>query len=118
MERDARPGRQHAGDEVEAAGAAGVRHVCTWLSITLAQNTTGSAQNLLTFHLRDGATGAGTILASFTLALPATACDCRVLTLSGLNIPGTAATAMTLESASAPAAQTAASVAFGGYSTV
>jgi hypothetical protein len=99
------------------AGAAGVRHVCTWLAITLANNATGSVQTLLTFNLRDGATGAGTILASFTLALPATAGECRVLSLSGLNLVGTAATAMTLESASAPAAQTAASVAFGGYTT-
>lgn len=102
----------------KAAGAAGVRHVCTWVSFTLAQNTTGSAQTLLAFNLRDGATGAGTILASWTMALPATACECRTFALSGLNIPGTAATAMTLECASAPAAQTAASVAFGGYDTV
>lgn len=101
----------------KTAGAAGVRHVCNWLTITLANNNTGSVQTLLAFNLRDGATGAGTILATFTLALPATAGDCRVLTLSGLNIVGSAATAMTLESAAAPAAETAASVSFGGYST-
>lgn len=101
----------------KTAGAAGVRHVCKWLSITLGQNSTGSVQTLLTFNLRDGATGAGTILASFTLSCPATAGECKVLTLSGLNIVGSAATAMTLESASAPAAQTYASVSFGGYST-
>jgi hypothetical protein len=101
-----------------AAGAAGVRHVCTWVSFTLAQNTTGSAQTLIAFNLRDGATGAGTILASWTMALPATACESRTFSLSGLNIIGTAATAMTLETAAAPAANTAASVQFGGYSTV
>lgn len=100
-----------------AAGAAGVCHVCKWLSITLANDSTGSVQTVLTFHLRDGATGAGTALASFTLALPATAGEARSLTLSGLNIVGTAATAMTLETASAPGTHTAASVAFGGYST-
>lgn len=98
----------------QAAAGTGIRNVCQWLTITLANNNTGSVQTLITFHLRDGATGAGTILASFTLALPATAGECRVLTLTGLNIPGTANTAMTLESAAAPAAQTAASVAFGG----
>lgn len=100
----------------KAAGAAGVRHVCTWVSFTLAQNSTGSAQTLIAFNLRDGATGAGTILASWTMALPATACECRTFSLTGLCIPGTAATAMTLETATAPASQTAASVAFGGFS--
>lgn len=99
------------------AGAAGVRHVCTWLAIALANDSTGSVQTVLAFNLRDGATGAGTILASFTLALPATAGECRTLTLSGLNIVGSAATAMTLENAGTPATHTAASVAFGGYST-
>lgn len=99
------------------AGAAGVRHVCNWLSITLGGDSTGSVQTALTFNLRDGATGVGTILASFTLSCEATAGVCKVLTLSGLNIVGTAATAMTLESASAPSTHNYASVAFGGYST-
>jgi len=101
----------------KAAGAAGVRHVCNWLAITLANDATGSVQANLIFNLRDGATGAGTILASFALALPATAGECRTLSLSGLNIVGSAATAMTLETASAPGAHTAASVAFGGHDT-
>lgn len=101
----------------QPAGAAGVRHVCTWLTITLANNSTGSVQTLLIFNLRDGATGAGTVLASFTLALPATPGERVVLPLTGLNIVGSAATAMTLESASATAAQTAASISFGGYDT-
>lgn len=102
----------------KAAGAAGVRHVCTWVSFTLANDATGSVQTGLAFNLRDGATGAGTILASWTMACPATAGDCRTFSISGLNIPGTAATAMTLETASAPGTHTAASVAFGGYDTV
>lgn len=101
-----------------AAGAAGVRHVCTWVSFTLANDSTGSVQTTLAFNLRDGASGAGTILASWTMALPATAGECRTFSLSGLNIPGTAATAMTLECATAPATHTAASIAFGGYDTV
>jgi hypothetical protein len=102
----------------QAAGTTGVRHVCNWISCTLANDGTGSAQAGLLFNLRDGATGAGTILASFTLSVPATAGACQVLTLSGLNIPGTAATAMTLECASAPGAHTAASIAFGGFDCV
>jgi hypothetical protein len=101
---------------ISQGGVASTRHVCTWVSFTLAQNTTGSAQTLIAFNLRDGATGAGTILASWTLALPATACECRVFSLSGLCIPGTVNTAMTLETAGATAANTAASVCFGGFS--
>lgn len=99
----------------KAAGGAGVRHVCTGLVLTLANDSTGSVQTLLAFNLRDGASGAGAVLATFTLALPATAGECRTLAVSGLNIPGTAATAMCLESASATAAHTAASVTFFGY---
>jgi hypothetical protein len=101
---------------ISKAAAASTRHVCTWVSFTLANDATGSAQTLLAFNLRDGATGAGTILASWTLALPATACECRTVTLTGLCVPGTVNTDMTLESASAPATHTAASVQFGGFS--
>jgi hypothetical protein len=101
----------------KAAGAAGVYHVCTGLTCTLANDATGSAQANLIFNLRNGATGAGTILASFALSVPATAGACQVLPLTGLNIPGSAATAMTLECASAPGTHTAASVALFGYDT-
>ena len=109
------PAKATQATKSQAAGAAGVKNYCTWLVITLCQNSTGSVQTLLAFNLRDGATGAGTILATFTLSLPATAGESRVLALSGLNIQGSAATAMTLESAGATAAETAASVSFGGY---
>ncbi len=107
------PAVNTAATKSQAAGATGVRNVCQWLVCTLANDATGSVQTGLAFNLRDGATGAGTILATFTLSLPATAGDCRTLALSGLNIPGTAATAMTLECA-ATATHTAASVSFGG----
>ena len=101
---------------ISKAAVASTRHVCTWVSFTLANDATGSAQTLLAFNLRDGSTGAGTILASWTLALPATACECRTVTLTGLCIPGTVNTDMTLETAAAPTTHTAASVAFGGFS--
>lgn len=103
---------------ISKAAVALTYHVCQWLTITLANDSTGSVQTVLTFNLRDGATGAGTILASFTLALPATAGECRTMTLGGLNLIGTVNTAMTLETASAPGTHTAASVAFGGFSAV
>lgn len=99
-----------------AAGTAGVCHVCQWLTVALANDGTGSAQTVVQFNLRDGATGAGTILWSVSLALPATAGDSRVVHVNGLNLMGTAATAMTLECSAQTATHTAASVAFGGYS--
>ncbi len=102
----------------KTAGSAGVRHVCTAVAITLGQSTTGTVQAALIFNLRDGATGAGTILASFTLSSPSATGPTTVLTLSGLNLFGTAATAMTLESASAPAANVYASCSLFGYDVV
>lgn len=95
----------------KAAGAAGVRHVCTGLSIVVAAG--GTAQTPQIFNLRDGATGAGTILATF--ALSAAINGIGGVTLTGLNLVGTAATAMTLEAAGAGAAAVVASVNMFGY---
>ena len=98
----------------KAAGAAGVCHVCT--SITCVVSTVGTAQTAaLVFVLRDGATGAGTILWTFQVSLPVS--YTQVVTISGLNIIGTAATAMTLETVAAPAAAAFASVSMTGYDT-
>ncbi len=102
----------------KAAGATGVKHVCTGILCTLANDATGTVQLGILFNLRDGATGAGAILASITLSVVATAGACTTFAATGLNLPGTAATAMTLESASTPAAHTAASVTLLGYDSV
>jgi len=69
------------------------RHVCTGIIATIACATT--AQTPLKIYLRDGATGAGTILAAFTVAAPANGCGGVAFT--GLSIYGTVGTAMTLE---------------------
>lgn len=98
----------------KAAGAAGVRHVCTSISATLA--TIGTAQSTdLQLNLRDGATGAGTILWSRSIVLPTNAV--WNVDLSGVNIVGSAATAMTLEFDAANATASFASVAMTGYDT-
>jgi hypothetical protein len=99
----------------KAAGAAGVRHVCTGLVVTVAAGAVAPTAALVTVNLRDGATGAGTILATFQLAIPATAGACVVLPVSGLKIPGTAATAMTLETSAATGTNVAASVTLFGH---
>lgn len=96
----------------KAAGAAGVRHICRSVSMTLA----GALSGIVRFNLRDGATGAGTIMRSWALAILAG--DSKSVEVSGLNIFGTAATAMTLESAAALPALTEGSVGMSGYSTV
>jgi hypothetical protein len=100
----------------KAAGGAGVRHVCTGLVVTLANGAAAPTAALVTVNLRDGATGAGTILATFTLAVEAVAGKVVALALSGLNVPGTANTAMTLETSAAPGANVSASVTLFGTS--
>jgi len=96
----------------KAAGAAGVKHVCT--SVSGVVSTVGTAQAAqLVFNLRDGATGAGTVLWSIGVSIATN--TAFGFFLSGLNIIGSATTAMTLETAAAPVAAAFASVAMTGY---
>jgi hypothetical protein len=88
-----------------------MRHVAT--SVTVCVNAV-AAQGTLIFNLRDGATGAGTILWSVRLMAPIGYGSCVSLPI---DIPGSAGAAMTLESASAPAASNFATVALTGYDT-
>lgn len=98
-----------------AAGAAGVRHVATAISIVVAGGAAAPAAQVLTFNLRDGATGAGPVLASWTVGVEAVAGKSVTINLDGLAIPGSAATAMTLEGSAAPGANTFESVVLTGY---
>lgn len=97
-----------------AAGAAGVRHVCTSISATLI-GLAASAETTVLVNLRDGASGAGTILQSWRLLVTGTTGSETGIALTGLNIPGSAATAMTLEFATAGGADTFETVAMTGY---
>jgi hypothetical protein len=107
------PGAAAQATASRAAGAAGVRHVCTSISSTLV--TVGTAQTVITINLRDGATGAGTILWSKSIILPVN--SVWEVNISGLNIVGSAATAMTLEFSAAGVAASLESVALTGYDT-
>lgn len=98
-----------------AAGGAGVRHVCTSISATLACGSTAQA-SVVVLNLRDGATGAGTILWSKQVILPAN--GLWEVSLGGLNIVGSAATAMTLEFGAAGATGTFESVSLTGHDVV
>lgn len=99
-----------------AAGAAGVRHVCTSIDAVLVIPATAN-QPAIQLNLRDGAAGAGTILWSrrFGIGAAAGADAQQEVSLSGLNIVGSAATAMTLEFSAAGVATTLQSVAMTGY---
>ncbi|MFY9586678.1 MAG: hypothetical protein WAT66_04400 [Actinomycetota bacterium] len=100
------------------ASAAGFRHVCTSVAFSLTADTGIIAATTVLVNLRDGATGAGTILWSQRISVPATAGSCKSVVLNGLSIVGTAATAMTLEFAAAGGASTFESVALTGYDVV
>jgi hypothetical protein len=99
----------------KAAGGAGVKHVCQGLCICLAAGGTAPTATQLTVNLRDGLTGAGTILAAFTVAITAVAGAFICIPLTDLNIVGSAATAMTLEFSAAGGANTYESVTLMGY---
>jgi hypothetical protein len=100
----------------KAAGGAGVRHVCTSLAARIVGGTTAPAAVSVTLNLRDGATGAGTVLASWTFVLAGAIAAKDEVILCDLNIVGTANTAMTLEFSAAGGANTLESVNLVGYS--
>jgi hypothetical protein len=97
-----------------AAGAAGTRHVCTSISVTLI-GLAAAVEATVLVNLRDGATGAGTILWSARMLVTGTAGSETGISISDLNIVGSDATAMTLEFAAAGGANTFETVALTGH---
>lgn len=95
-----------------AAGAAGVRHVLTSIAADI---TASAAQGPLIVAVRDGATGVGTILWQRRLSAQTTPFADARIELSGLNIVGSAATAMTVEFTAAGVATTTETVSATGY---
>lgn len=80
----------------KVAGGAGVRNVCTGFGFGFSAGTAVAAATVVV-NLRDGATGAGTILRSWQFSLPATTIAPFAVEATGYEIPGSANTAMTLE---------------------
>lgn len=100
----------------KAAGTGGAVHVADCVTATFVANTTAPAAAVVTAVIRDGATGAGTILWSADLGVTATAgLSSTPIYLCGLNINGTANTAMTVEFTAAGGANTFETVAVTGY---
>jgi hypothetical protein len=98
----------------KAAGGASLRHICTGITVVLAADTTAPAAVVLTVELRDGATGAGTIVWQGRISLPAVAGAMSGIVVPNLHIRGTANTAMTLEFSAAGGANTFQSVTMTG----
>jgi hypothetical protein len=80
-----------------ASGGGGVRHVADCITFS-GSSVLAPALSFLTLNLRDGATGAGTILLQYAITVDA-AVGQNILPFSfcGLGMIGSAATAMTLE---------------------
>ena len=97
-----------------AAQAAGIRNVCTWLTVKLVAGATAPTAVNTSFSLIDGASAGTTYLWRATISLPATAGADNGIALSNLWLPGTAATAMTLEALAGGGANTIESVSMGG----
>lgn len=96
---EARPAAGLVATATRAAGGVGVRNVCRSITTSLIST---AAQTQVDVVVRDGITGVGTILWSARFAgVIGTSSN---LGLSGLNIVGSANTAMTIEFLAAPAA--------------
>lgn len=92
-----------SGGTVSIAAEANVRHIVKCVSWSATATSTPSL-TAVTVNLRDGATGAGTVLQSWTQAVSATTgLLIPVSGVCGLNLAGTTNTAMTLEFASGTA---------------
>jgi hypothetical protein len=98
----------------QAAAGGGIKNVCIGFTVTLA--STGSAPTAiqLVVNLIDGASGGGTYLWRSVIALPAVAGAMVSIVRSGIWIPGTANTQMTLEFSAAGGANTIESVTMEG----
>lgn len=110
------PGANTQATASKAAGGAGVRHILR--SFTISLSSTAAAASQQTVVIRDGASGAGTVLYTFSVAIPATADSGAVFGLSNLSIFGSANTAMTIEFTVAGGANTFETVSASGISTI
>ena len=82
----------------KAAGTSAQRHVCTGFMFTFS-SLGAPTPEVIVLQIRDGATGAGTVIWSGSFSLPAVAGESKAFGLTGLWLVGTAATAMTIETA-------------------
>lgn len=98
-----------------APAVTGAKNVCTSLSFQVTTLGTNPTAADLLIHLRDGATGAGTILRTWLIRVPASAnANLALVDIGGLWIEGSTGTAMTLETSAAPGTNVQACVGMSG----
>lgn len=97
----------------KAAGGGTVRHVATGVTICGGDTVVAAPRQI---NLRDGATGAGTIIRSWWIGISVIN-DTKCIDLAPINMTGTANTAMTIEFAGAGSATSSSTVTLTGYST-
>jgi len=100
----------------QVAAGANLKNVATMACFSAGASTAVAAATLVTVNLRDGATGAGTIKATWEIEIPAAAGQLVVPFCANLNFVGSANTAMTLEF-SAGVGNLVESVTLHGYTT-
>lgn len=105
-----------AGSQASAtrASSAGASHVMCGLLVSWIVTTALGAATSITVNVRDGSTGAGTILMTFQLGIAATVGSWVSQFVSGIRLAGSAGNAMTVEF-SAAVASTQQSANFWGY---
>lgn len=99
------------GGTVPTPGSANSRWICTAITASIAAGAT--AQTPIVVNLRDGATGAGTVLWSAALSAPVN--GSAWVGGTDLNIRGSANTAMTLEFTGAGVTASQQTVSLSGY---
>lgn len=100
----------------QAAGGAGIRHICTGLTVVLTSGALAlAAAAPLIVSVIDGASGGTNYLWRAYINIPAVAGQDSTIAISGLSLVGSAATAMTLEFSAAGGANSYESVTLTGY---
>lgn len=117
------PGPATQATVTRASAGAGRVNVCTSISVSLAIDDHDVAPEIVRVVVRNGAAGAGAIIWSGRLALPAvydgvnikTKGGCAQISVGGMNLVGSAATAMTIETTAATPANVCVAVNMSGY---
>jgi len=97
----------------KAAGGGTVRHVATSVTVCRGDTVVAAPAQI---HLRDGATGAGTIIRTWVIGVSVIN-ETQCHNLAPINMTGTGNTAMTIEFAAAGSATSTSTVSLTGYST-
>lgn len=110
----AQPAANTVASATRAAGGAGVRHVLRTINATIGFNPAPAAA-VVSVYVRDGASGVGTILWIDQANVEAVAGRAARVVATGLNLVGSANTAMTVEFSAAGGASTFETITATGY---